>query len=71
MIYEGVDYVTSLSKVDDKVSIAVLPFKNIRKLPEYEWLGDYLAGNLTFKLGDHFTSITSFGVKIENVISFV
>ena len=51
LIYEGVDYVTSLSKVDDKVSIAILPFKNIRQLPEYEWLGDYLAGNLTFKLG--------------------
>ena len=51
LIYEGVDYVSLHSKADGKVSIAVLPFKNIRKLPEYEWLGDHLAGNLTFKLG--------------------
>ena len=51
LIYEGIDYVASLSKVDNKVSIAVLPFKNIRDFPDYEWLGEYLAGNLTFKLG--------------------
>ena len=71
LIYEGVDYATSLSKVDDKVSIAVLPFKNIRKLPEYEWLGDYLAGNLTFKLGQISTIRMIDRLKILNELSVI
>ena len=71
LIYEGVDYATSRSKVDDKVSIAVLPFKNIRKLPEYEWLGDYLAGNLTFKLGQISTIRMIDRLKILNELSVI
>ena len=71
LIYEGVDYVTSLSKVDNKVSIAVLPFKNIRQLPEYEWLGDHLAGNLTFKLGQISTIRMIDRLKILNELSLI
>ena len=71
LTYEGIDYITSQSKVGDKVSIAVLPFKNIRKLPEYAWLGDYMAQNLTFKLGQIPTIRMIDRLKILNELSSI
>ena len=71
MTYEGIDYITSQSKVGDKVSIAVLPFKNIRKLPDYAWLGDYMAQNLTFKLGQIPTIRMIDRLKILNELSSI
>ena len=51
MIYKGVELVTTSKQVGSKTSIAVLNFDNIRKFQEYEWLGDEIAGNLSYKLG--------------------
>ena len=52
MTYKGVDYFTSSKEISNKTSIAVLNFDNIRKFQEYEWLGERIATNLTFKLGE-------------------
>ena len=52
MIYKGVDFFTSSKNALGKTSIAVLNFDNIRKFKEYDWLGERIAGNLTFKLGE-------------------
>ena len=51
MIYKGAEYFTSSKQISGKTSIAVLNFDNIRKFKEYDWLGERIAGNLTFKLG--------------------
>ena len=52
MIYRGVDFFSTPNKTTSKTSIAVLNFDNIRKFKEYEWLGDEIAGNLSYKLGE-------------------
>jgi len=52
MIYKGVDYFTSTKEISNKTSIAVLSFDNIRKIQKYDWLGNEIAGSLSFKLGD-------------------
>ena len=52
MIYKGVDYFTSTKEISGKTSIAVLGFENIRKFPHYDWLGEEITGNLTYKLGE-------------------
>ena len=52
MIYKGVDFFTSSNKASGKISIAVLNFDNIRKFKDYDWLGERIASNLTFKLGE-------------------
>ena len=52
MIYKGVDFFTSAKKTEGKISIAVLNFDNIRKFKDYDWLGERIASNLTFKLGE-------------------
>ena len=52
MIYKGVDYFASTKEVTGKTSIAVLGFENIRKFQHYDWLGEEITGNLTYKLGE-------------------
>jgi len=52
MIYKGVDFFTSSNNTIGKTSIAVLNFDNIRKFKDYDWLGERIAGNLSFKLGE-------------------
>ena len=52
MIYQGLDLLTFSKHVSNKTSIAVLNFDNIRKFPEYDWLGERIAGNLSYKLGE-------------------
>jgi len=52
MIYKGVELVTTSKQGGGKTSIAVLNFDNVRKFQEYEWLGDEIAGNLSYKLGE-------------------
>ena len=51
MIYRGIDYFTAIKEVTGKTSIAVLNFENIRKFDDYDWLGERIASNLTYKLG--------------------
>ena len=51
MIYKGVELVTTSKQGGSKTSIAVLNFDNVRKFQEYDWLGDEIAGNLSYKLG--------------------
>jgi TolB-like protein len=51
LIYNGVDYFTSSKQISGKTSIAVLNFDNIRKFDDYDWLGERIASNLTYKLG--------------------
>ena len=52
MIYKGVDFFTSSNNTIGKTSIAVLNFDNIRKFKDYDWFGERIAGNLSFKLGE-------------------
>ena len=52
IFYKGVDFFTSSNKASGKISIAVLNFDNIRKFNDYDWLGERIASNLTFKLGE-------------------
>jgi TolB-like protein len=51
MAYKGIDYFTATKEVTGKTSIAVLNFDNVRKFQDYEWLGDDIAGSLSYKLG--------------------
>ncbi len=51
MAYKGIDYFTATKKVTGKTSIAVLNFDNVRKFKDYEWLGDEVAADLSYKLG--------------------
>ena len=51
MAYKGIDYFTATKEVTGKTSIAVLNFDNIRKFKDYEWLGDEIAADLSYKLG--------------------
>jgi len=51
MIYKGVDYFNTSKERTSKISIAVLNFDNVRKFRDYDWLGERIAGNLTYKLG--------------------
>ena len=51
MVYKGVDYFSSSIDVSDRTSIAVLNFDNVRKFQDYEWLGDEIAADLSYKLG--------------------
>jgi TolB-like protein len=50
-VYKGIDYFTATKEVTGKTSIAVLNFDNVRKFQDYEWLGDDIAGSLSYKLG--------------------
>jgi len=50
MIYKGVDYFTTSKEMVGKTSLAVLNFDNTRKFKEYEWLGEHIANNLSYKL---------------------
>ena len=52
MVYQGVDYFSTSNKEFDRTSIAVFNFDNVRKFKEYEWLGDEIASNLSYKLGE-------------------
>ena len=51
MAYKGIEYFTITKEVTGKTSIAVLNFDNVRKFQDYEWLGDDIAGSLSYKLG--------------------
>ena len=51
LVYKGIDYFTATKEVTGKTSIAVLNFDNVRKFQNYEWLGDDIAGSLSYKLG--------------------
>jgi len=51
LVYKGIDYFTATKEVTGKTSIAVLNFDNVRKFQDYEWLGDDIAGSLSYKLG--------------------
>ena len=51
LVYKGIDYFTATKEVTGKTSIAVLNFDNIRKFNDYDWLGERIASNLTYKLG--------------------
>ena len=51
MAYKGIDYFTATKEVTGKTSIAVLNFDNVRKFKDYEWLGDEIAADLSYKLG--------------------
>jgi len=51
MAYKGIEYFTATKEVTGKTSIAVLNFDNVRKFQDYEWLGDDIAGSLSYKLG--------------------
>ena len=51
MSYKGIDYFTATKAVGGKTSIAVLNFDNVRKFKDYEWLGNEIAADLSFKLG--------------------
>ena len=51
MAYKGIDYFTATKEVTGKTSIAVLNFDNVRKFQDYEWLGDEIAADLSYKLG--------------------
>ena len=51
MAYKGIDYFTATKEVTGKTSIAVLNFDNVRKFQDYEWLGEEIAANLSYKLG--------------------
>jgi len=51
MAYKGIDYFTATKEIAGKTSIAVLNFDNIRKFKDYEWLGDEIAADLSYKLG--------------------
>ena len=52
MIYKGVDYFSNSKQTSSKISIAVLDFENTRKFKDYDWLGERIAGNLSYKLGE-------------------
>ena len=52
MIYKGVDYFSTVKETTSKISIAVLNFDNVRKFKEYDWLGERIAQNLSFRLGE-------------------
>jgi TolB-like protein len=52
MIYKGVDYFSTAKETTSKISIAVLNFDNVRKFKEYDWLGERIARNLSFRLGE-------------------
>jgi len=52
MIYKGVDYFSTSKETTSKISIAVLNFDNVRKFKEYDWLGERIARNLSFRLGE-------------------
>ena len=52
MIYKGVDYFSTVKETTSKISIAVLNFDNVRKFKEYDWLGERIARNLSFRLGE-------------------
>ena len=52
MIYKGVDYFSTSKETTSKISIAVLNFDNVRKFKEYDWLGERIAQNLSFRLGE-------------------
>ena len=66
MTYQGLDLLTSSKEVSDKISIAVLNFDNIRKFPEYDWLGERIAGNLSYRLGEISTVTVIDRLKILN-----
>jgi TolB-like protein len=51
LVYMGIDFLTTEKQTGGKTSIAVLNFDNIRKFPEYDWLEERIASNLTYKLG--------------------
>ena len=51
MAYKGIEYFTATKEVTGKTSIAVLNFDNVRKFKDYEWLGDEIAADLSYKLG--------------------
>ena len=51
MIYKG-DYFSTAKETTSKISIAVLNFDNVRKFKEYDWLGERIARNLSFRLGE-------------------
>ena len=51
MIYKGIDYFTATKEVTGETSIAVINFDNVRKFQDYEWLGDEIAADLSYKLG--------------------
>ena len=51
MIYKGIDYFTTTKEISGKESIAVFNFDNVRKFKDYEWLGDEIAADLSYKLG--------------------
>ena len=46
------DYFSSSKQTTGKISVAVLNFNNIRKFKDYDWLGERIAGNLSYKLGE-------------------
>ena len=52
MTYKGVDYFSTSKETTGKISIAVLNFDNVRKFKEYDWLGERIAQNLSFRLGE-------------------
>ena len=52
MTYKGVDYFSTSKETTSKISIAVLNFDNVRKFKEYDWLGERIARNLSFRLGE-------------------
>ncbi len=51
MAYKGIEYFTATKETTGKTSIAVLNFDNVRKFKDYEWLGDEIAADLSYKLG--------------------
>ena len=52
LLYKGIDYFSATKESTGKTSIAILDFENIRQLNEYEWLGDDIAGSLSYRLGE-------------------
>ena len=52
LVYKGIDYFSTTKEDTGKTSIAILDFENIRQLNEYEWLGDDIAGSLSYRLGE-------------------
>jgi len=51
VLFQAVDYLTQEKVITIDNSIAIIPFENIRKVEQYNWLSTQFLSNLTFTLG--------------------
>ena len=51
LLFQAVDFLTQEKVITIENSIAIIPFDNIRKVEQYNWLSTQFLSNLTFRLG--------------------